>query len=113
MHSDKPLSQEDKDLIRAHREELRDHVPADVQRIWDFIDGNCYGRPRVNRSHPLPHPVALEDVVAGTSRPALDRSHPLSYQVETEAAMKDVEERSARLLMELGRIEKDLGKKRS
>ena len=43
----------------------------------------------------------------------LDRIHPLPRQVEAEAAMKDVEERSARLLMELDQIEKELGKKRS
>ena len=91
MHSDEPLSQEDRELIKAHREELRDHDPADVQWIWDHIDSSCYRQPPVNRSHPLPRPVALEDAAVGTSRAILDRSHPLPRQVEAEAAMKDVE----------------------
>ena len=81
-------------MIRTHHEELRDHIPAEVQRIWDYIDANGSRRPAIERSHPLPSPVALEDTVAGTSRPPLDRSHPLPCQIEAEAAMKDVEERS-------------------
>ena len=77
MHSDEPLSQEDKDLIRAHRDELQEHVPADIRRIWDFLDGNARRRPQADRSHPLPPQVVLEDAAAGTSRPAMGRSHPL------------------------------------
>ena len=112
MYSDEPLSQEDKDLIRAHREELKDHIPTNIQWIWDFIDGNNYRHPQVDRSHPLPRPVVLGDAAAGTSCPAMDQSHPLPRQVEAEAVMKDIEERSIRLLIELGRVERELKKRR-
>src|SRR5688572_17983507 len=94
MHFDEPLSQADRDLIRAHHEELKDHIPADVQKILDHMDANCSRRPPTERSHPLPCPVALDDATAGTSQPPLDRSHPLPRQVEVEAAMEDLEEKS-------------------
>ena len=111
MHSDELLSQEDKDLIRAHHDELQEHVPADVRRIWDFLDGNDHRRPQADRSHALPRQIVLEDAAAGTSHPAMDRSHPLPRQVEAEAAMKEIEEQYIRLLIELGRAERELKKK--
>ena len=112
MYSDEPLSQEYKDLIRAHRDELKEHVPADVRRIWDFLDGNDHRRPQADRSHALPCQTVLEDAATGTSRPAMDRSHPLPRQVEAEASMKEIEEEYIRLLIALGRAERECKKKR-
>nr|TKW09447.1 hypothetical protein SEVIR_6G095100v2 [Setaria viridis] len=112
MHSDEPLPQEDKDLIRAHRDELQEHVPADIRRIWDFLDGNVRRQPQADGSHLLPQQIVLEDAATGTSRPAIDWSHPLPRQVEAEAAVKEIEEEYIRLLIELGRAERERKKKR-
>ena len=111
MHSDESLTQADKDLIRAHHEELKDHIPAHVQKIMDHMDANCSGRPLTEKSHPLPRQVTLEDTMAGTSRPLVDRSHQPPRQVEVEAAMEDLKEKSIRLLIELGQIEREIKKK--
>ena len=106
------MSSEDKDLIRAHCDELREHVSADARRVLDFLESNACRRPQADRSHPLPPQVLLEDAAAGTSRPAMDRSHPLPRQVEAEAAMKEIEEEYIRLLIELGQAERERKKKR-
>ncbi|XP_072148509.1 uncharacterized protein [Setaria viridis] len=45
MHFDAPLTQADKDLIQAHREELKDHFPAHIKKIVDSIEANTSRKP--------------------------------------------------------------------
>ena len=37
IHSEDPLTSEDKALIMAHREDLRDHVTAEARVVLDFV----------------------------------------------------------------------------
>lgn len=113
MHSEEPLTQADKDLIEAHREELKDHITAHVQKILDHIEANCTRRPPIEKSHQLPRQIVLEDAMVGTSQPPLERIHQLPRQVAIEAAMEDLEEKSTRLLIELGRVEREINKNKA
>jgi len=128
-------------LIVAHREELRDHITTEARvvldsvvsesnhqsppvrsdrcgdleddiatearKILDFVERNGSRRPPIDRSHPLPRQVVLEDAGAGTSRPPVD----LPRQVEAEISMKAIEEEYIRLMIELGRADRERKKK--
>ena len=89
MHSDEPLSQANIDLIRAHSEELKGHVRADVEKYWDRINAHCPKRLPTEKSPPLPH------------------------QVETEATMENLKEKTTRPLIKPGRIEREIRRKRN
>lgn len=111
IHSEDPLSSEDMELIRALRDELRDHVTVEARVVLEFVESNGSQRSPTDRSHPLPPRVALEDAAAGTSRPATDWSHPLPRQAEAEASMKKIEEAYLCIMNELDRIGKTHKKK--
>lgn len=149
IHSEGPLTLEDKALILAYQEELDDHITAEARVVLDAVvnehrdrslatRGHCRNvpegditstactildflerngnsrvptarahllppnpRPSIDRVRMLPRPVAL--VAAEASRLPTD----LSRQVEAESSMKAIEEDYIRLMIELGRAERE------
>ena len=80
LHSDDHLSEINKALIRAHREEVRDHLPTHIKVIVDSIEANGRARPM----------------------------QPPPSRVNIEEQMADVEEKYIRTLIELGRFQRTI-----
>ena len=113
MHSDEPLSQADIDLIRAHSEELKDHISADVQKYWDRINAHCPKRPPTEKSPPLPHQVETEAAMENREEKKTRLLIELCNQAETGATIEDPKENRIRLMIELGRIEREIQRRRN
>ena len=115
MHSEEPLSQADRNLIRTHAEELRDHVPAAVQEYSDLINAHLSVRKRPSsaKSSSLPckakTEVAMEDLEEEKTRLLKE----LCNQAETGATAEDLKEKRLTLMIKLGRIEREIQRRRN
>ena len=96
IHSEDPLTSEDKMLIVAHREELQDHITTEARVALDSVvsESNRQSPPvRGHRRGDLEGDIAtaaraILDFVErnGSRRPPIDRGHPLFRQVVLEDA---------------------------
>src|SRR5688572_13853210 len=96
IHSEDPLSLEDKALILAHREELRDHITAEARVVLDSVVSESNHRSPTVRGHRRGEPE--DDVTSaactildfmernGGQRPPTDRNRLLPRPVILAAA---------------------------
>src|SRR5688572_6764374 len=69
IHSEDPLSSEDKALILAHREDLQDHITVEARVVLDSLVSESNRRSPTVRSHRHDDP---EDDVTSAARTILD-----------------------------------------
>ena len=117
VHSDKPLSQADIDLIKDHSEELKDHAPTNIRPILDYMDLVCFEQmPTSDESSSSSHRLAeaktevtMKDLEEEKARLLKE----LCNQAETGATAKDLKDERLTLMIRLGRVEREIQRRRN